>query len=144
MAKPKPATKPKSKFFDDPEDTDAEALAMVEQIQSLPPDPPKPSSVPAPTPTLSKSDAMRKALAAGKDKPTEAVKWIWDQFQIEVTPAYFSAFKTQEGKKGTPAESKPKAAGKPAGSDIELALQVKELVQQYGAEKLKQWIEVVS
>lgn len=141
MAKPKVGTKPKSKFFDDPEDTEAQALAMVEQAQSLPPDPPKPA-VTAPVATLSKSDAMRKALAAGKTKPTEAVQWIREQFGLEVGAQYFSTFKATEEKKGTP-KSKP-VTGKPVQSDIELALQVKELVQRVGAEQLKQWIEVVS
>jgi hypothetical protein len=104
---------------------------------------------------ITKSEAVRRAISAGFDKPVEGVAYIKDQFGIDIGPTHFSAVKTTEKKKeeakakGKPGR-KPKSyafegnsasASKPAaktGSDLLAAMEaMKPLVAALGAEKVK-------
>ncbi len=128
---------------------------------------------PLPNGVVSQTDAARAALDAGYEKPGEAVKYIMDKFGIDMNPQYFSAIKSRtnatqrdgEAKKekakpgrkpkaAAPAPrkplvedyvappEKPKAAGEP---DVLLALEgVKELVSQFGAERVKKMVDLLS
>jgi hypothetical protein len=49
---------------------------------------------------MTKSDAVRAALAQGVDKPEEGVAFIRDRFGLEVTNAQFSTYKSLARAKG--------------------------------------------
>jgi hypothetical protein len=117
---------------------------------------------------VSQSDAARAALDAGYDKPAEAVVYIKDRFGIDMNPQYFSAVKSRvmsneeaprkasapatkakPGRKPGPAAiegyvappEKPRTAGEP---DVLLALEgVKELVNQFGADKVRRMVDLL-
>src|SRR5690349_9721936 len=66
---------------------------------------------------ISKSEAIRRALAAGFEGPQEGTAYIRKEFGIEIAPGHFSAVKATEKKKGEAAPKgkpgrKPKAAVK--------------------------------
>lgn len=56
-------------------------------------------------PKVTKSDAVRDALAEGQDTSTEGIAFIKAKFEIDMTPAHLSSYKSQQKAK----------AGKPAG-----------------------------
>jgi hypothetical protein len=112
---------------------------------------------------LTKADVMRDALKAGITKPTEAVEYIKDKFGVVLTLKQFSNFKSAEkanaGKRksgrraGRPAASEsaiiavvapaaPAAKNGKAGNALELARQIKDLVQTYGAGTVKGMVDV--
>jgi len=102
---------------------------------------------------ITKSEAVRRAVAEGVDKPTEAVAFIKERFGVEITPQHFSSIKSQEAKKaGKPARRgrKPRDAAAPTpngprvgnGNPVELARQVKKLVDVYGVEAIKEMATV--
>ena len=104
--------------------------------------------------TISKSEAVRRALAAGIDKPAEGVAFIKKEFGLELTSGQFSTVKFQEGKKKgrTPGKRgrKPAATsapglvvnGRSAGNPAELARAVKALVMAHGPEAVKGMVDV--
>jgi hypothetical protein len=113
--------------------------------------------------SVSKTDAVREAIAAGWTKPTEGVTFIKTMLGIDISPSHFSNIKstlgtTQNKRRGRPPgrKSQPKAEAAPvaapraaaAGSngtiDIEAIQQVKELVEKLGAETVKGLIGVLS
>ena len=112
-----------------------------------------------------KSQAARAAIDAGYEKPGAAVEYIKDEFGIDMNPQHFSAIKSNY-KKALAAESPGrKAAGTapkkrsggfggyvapPTGPkkidepDMLLALEsVRDLVDQFGAEKLKRMVDLL-
>ncbi len=112
-----------------------------------------------------KAEVMRDALKAGFTKPTEAVQYIKDKFGVELTLKQFSNFKSAEkanaGKRKTgrrvgrpPASASDSAVivvaapvasaaknGKASGA-LDLARQIKDLVQTYGAGTVKGMVDV--
>jgi len=111
--------------------------------------------------TISKSEAVRRALAAGKELPDEGVAYIRQQFGIEIAKPHFSATKSQIKKReGGPAKGNPgrkpttAAEGylapppKQRPSDdapdlIESLEALKPLVAEYGAEKVKRLVDLL-
>lgn len=105
----------------------------------------------AAAPTISKSDAIRAAVKAGKNSPSEGVAWIKETYGLDVTTGTFSTTKTQDKKKAGEstavktlnASGAVKTAGnvtgngKASGDAVHLAQSVKSLVDQYGAEAVK-------
>ena len=105
--------------------------------------------------TVSKMEAVRQTLAAGIEKPQEAVAHIKEKFGLDVPTAIFSSYKSAiNSKKGsTPGKRGRKAKvgstniasatnGKITGHGIELALGVKALVGKYGADAVKGMADV--
>jgi len=99
---------------------------------------------------ITKSEAVRRAVAEGVDKPTDAVAFIKERFGVEISAQHFSSIKSQEAKKaGKPGRRgrKPREAAAvvatPNGSRVgnrnpaELARQVKQLVESFGAEAVR-------
>lgn len=106
--------------------------------------------------SMTKTEAIRRALAAGFEGPQEGTAYIRKEFGIEIAPQHFSATKSQlksrEGKaksKGRPGR-KPRqvaetghvaAPAKPAaGGDSEMIddlAAVKHLVQRLGADQVR-------
>ena len=118
--------------------------------------------------SVNQADLVRKAVAAGHEKPADGVAYIKDEFGVDIDPKYYSVAKSQlkkrEAKASFSAEpakpgrkpkspapvvegyvappEKPKAAGEP---DVLLALEgVKELVGQFGAERVKKMVDLLS
>ncbi len=116
---------------------------------------------------ISKAAAVRDALEQGEESPEDGIAYIRKVHGIEMTRQTFSSYKAQQkardAKKGTASKGKPgrkpkaaqsqavegylappekpKAAGEP---DMLLALEnVKELVSQFGAEKLKRMVDLM-
>jgi hypothetical protein len=122
--------------------------------------------------SVNQAELVRKAVAAGHEKPSTGVPYIKTHFGADIDPKYYSVAKSQlkkreakesfspepakrgrKPKAAAPAASKPlvegyvappekpKAAGEP---DVLLALEgVKELVQQFGADKVKRMVDLI-
>ena len=111
-------------------------------------------SVDEPKPPVQKTEAVRQALAAGKDMPSAGVAWIKETLGVEVTNQQFSSYKTQEKAKGSAASSKavpvPVASNGAVhrngsvghGLSLDAAKQVKELVGKFGAKTVKELAEL--
>lgn len=102
---------------------------------------------------ISKAEAVRRAVAKGYDKPAKGVKYILDEFGIEITPQTFSATKSQQrtreekkaGPEGVTAQPMSTSShGRTNGTSgsAELARAVKQLVQRYGAAEVKGMADV--
>jgi hypothetical protein len=151
-----------------PKKSVAAVVEAEDEVQESPDEEPDQVLEPEPLPkgAVSQSDAARAALDAGYEKPAEAVSYIKETFGIDMNPQYFSAIKTRTktspaATKAAPAKrgrkpkvsaplvdgyvappEKPKAAGEP---DILLALEgVKGLVNQFGAERVKKMVDLLS
>lgn len=94
---------------------------------------------------MSKADAVRKALAAGKELPTEGVAYVKAEFGVEVSPAMFSAYKAAEKKKADRGAAPKATTDGPRvgnGEAVEFVRQVKGLVEQYGAQAVRDMVKV--
>ncbi len=126
-----------------------------------------------PSGSVNQAELVRKAVAAGHEKPATGVPYIKTQFGVDIDPKYYSVAKSQLKKREAnssfapePAKrgpkpktvaptapkplvegyiappEKPKAVGEP---DLLMALEgVKELVGQYGAERVKKMVNLLS
>jgi hypothetical protein len=108
---------------------------------------------------ITKSEAVRRALADGVDQPADGVAYIKDNFGLEIGPGHFSAVKAGEKKKGEKPKGKPgrksKAAvegylappPKPAAkgeTDLLAAMEaMKPLVASLGADKVKRIVDLL-
>ena len=124
-----------------------------------------PAASAAPAEKITQRVAVERALAAGKDTPTEGVAFVKEQFDITLNNSAFSTIKSQlkqaggttksAGKRGRPAGStnasangatapKPVSTRPAAGATnpAELAQAVKELVAAHGAETVKAMADV--
>lgn len=103
----------------------------------------KKSDDPTPEPTtdtISKTEAIKRALAAGHTKPQTAVVWIKEQFGLDVTANVFSTTRYTLGKRANktsrPAPVEPTTPAPVSG--LELVKQVKVLVDRFGASQVKE------
>ena len=105
--------------------------------------------------SMTKADAVRAAVQEGKLKPQEACVWIKEKFDIDITPQHFSSYKSSQAKKegkpaGRPGRKPREATAAPApsgprvgnGNPVELARQVKKLVDVYGVGAVKEMTTV--
>jgi hypothetical protein len=117
-------------------------------------------------PTISKAEAVRTAISAGKESPDDIHDFVLSKFGHDIPTRTISAYKAQAkaraAKKGAPKgkpgrkpkvaapvsngyvapPEKPKAAGEP---DVLLALEgVKELMATYGADKVRRIVDLLS
>jgi membrane-associated protease RseP (regulator of RpoE activity) len=123
------------------------AAATAAPTPAAPPDP-------TATATISKADAVRAALAEGKDSPEEGVEFIKTKYGIEMTKPTFSSYKAQDkarkakagNGKPAPAAPRPKpvaaSSNGHAGNPAELAREVKALVEKFGAVAVKEMTDV--
>lgn len=101
--------------------------------------------------TMSKAAAAKAALEAGIDSPKDAVEFALKKFGVEIKGADFSAVKSRLKGSADPAKR-----GRPSGvatrsstptvasSDLLVGLQaLKPLIAQFGADQLKQMIDVL-
>jgi hypothetical protein len=105
--------------------------------------------------SITKTEAVRRALAAGKELPGEAVPYIQSEFGIEINPQHFSAVKSGLKKRGGATKPKGRPGRKPReaeegylapparkaaqGEDDLLAAieAMKPLVESLGADRVK-------
>jgi hypothetical protein len=122
--------------------------------------------------SVNQAELVRKAVAAGHEKPATGVPYIKTQFGVDIDPKYYSVAKSQlkkreakssftpepakrgpKPKAAVPAAPKPLADGyvappekpKSAGEpDVLLALEgIKDLVGQFGADKVKRMVDLI-
>jgi hypothetical protein len=98
-----------------------------------------------PVKKITQREAVQRALAAGKDQPSEGVVFVKESFGIELNKQAFSTLKSQlKSAAGKPSEPRqepavpaaPNSNGKRPSDAVELARAVKLLVQQHGAEAM--------
>lgn len=103
---------------------------------------------------ISKSEAVRRALADGVDQPADGVAYILSQFGIEMGPQHFSAVKSVHLKKqGIPTvntrfqpktDASPKEATLSGEGDLLESLEIlKPLIAQFGADKVKRLVDLL-
>jgi hypothetical protein len=96
--------------------------------------------------SMTKTDAVRAAMAEGVEKPQGACEWIKTKFDIDITPAHFSSYKSGFKKKNGEAAPRTRAAAAGPrvgnGSPVELARQVKKLVDTYGVAAVEEMATV--
>lgn len=108
--------------------------------------------------SVSKTEAVRKAIADGWAKPTEGVMYVKTMFGIDLSPNHFSNIKSSLGgapkkgkRRGRPPGSKNQAKAEPAPVvaapapasdriDIEAIQTVKDLIARVGAADLKRLV----
>lgn len=99
---------------------------------------------------ISKTEAIRRALAAGIDKPLEVVKYVQDHFGLTVKAGVVSTTKFLLNKKaGTTVSTgrrSTKATPAPASNtaSVELVRNLKSLITAYGPEAVKEMAQVLS
>lgn len=113
---------------------------------------------------MTKTEAIRRALAAGHEGPQEGTAYIRREFGIEIAPQHFSATKSQlksrEASKKVKPGRKPKAASSqgvegylapppkaaPAGEQTDLLAAMeamKPLVEALGADKVHRIVDLL-
>src|SRR4051794_40066692 len=108
------------------------------------------SAVPAQK--ITQKEVVKRAIAAGKDSPSEGVQFVMEHFGITGSNQSFSTIKSQikkAGGNGNPSAplhrpAAPVKAANPVHSSTpaDLARAVKALVQQHGVEAVKSMPEV--
>jgi hypothetical protein len=113
----------------------------------------------APTEKITQKEAVRRALAAGKDSPSEGVVYVREQFGIALKDNQaFSTLKSQinkaagatgTGKRGRPpapatVPAAARSTNAKAASSAELARAVKGLIATYGAGEVAAMVTVLS
>jgi hypothetical protein len=109
------------------------------------------------TESITKSEAIRRAIAAGADQPIAGVNYIRENFGLNVTTAMFSTTKSQMKRKGgngrrkggrprkVEAAAAPEAAPATGGVSLVEAARavtaVQGLVEQFGKAAVKQLVD---
>ncbi len=148
MARNKSTTSPQHSEY---EDRDFESQAM----EATGPDTPR---------KMSKTDAIRAAVAGGHESPGDGVDFIKKQFGLEMSKQHFSATKSKlkatggnrykkagkspvtAKKRAVPVEDYLAPPQQPAGRDGNLldALEaIKPLIAQHGAESVKRMVDLL-
>jgi hypothetical protein len=106
---------------------------------------------------ISKSEAVRRALADGMGQPADGVAYIQSQFGIEMGPQHFSAVKSAHLKKqgiatvntrfqmrAAPEQAANSSAPSNGERDLIESLEtLKPLIAQYGADKVKRLVDLL-
>lgn len=105
---------------------------------------------------ITQKEAVKKAIAAGKDSPADGVAYVKEQFGITLNNGAFSTIKSQlkkasgtnvsAGKRGRPSGAKAAPAAKPSANGVpNMALQIeaiKTLCASLGVDQVKQIAEL--
>lgn len=112
------------------------------------------------SPSITKVEAVKNALAAGKESPADGTEFIKSNYGIEMNPQHFSSVKSQLKKKEGTAKPgrKPRAASRavegyvapppkivPTGEGdlIDALERMKPLVASLGAEKVHRLVDLL-
>ncbi len=109
---------------------------------------------------ITKSEAVRRAIAAGAEQPADGVPFIKTHFGLDISPTHFSAVKAGDKRKGESRarpgrQSRPLAVegylappAQPARNgegDLLAAIEaIKPLVASLGADKVKRLVDVLA
>ena len=85
--------------------------------------------------TVSKSEAVRQAIAAGLQGGEEAVAWIEEKYGIKMTAQHFSAVKANDKRRTNVSNF---------GDALAAMETLKPLVLSHGMEKVKRMVELCS
>lgn len=108
----------------------------------------KPADDEAPTETITKTEAVKAALAEGMESPEEGVAFIKSKYGLDITKPQFSTYKSLSKKKNggsmraksQPMASAPAAAPTPARSasgDVAVGVEtIKSLVDKLGVDQV--------
>jgi len=110
-------------------------------------------------PKVSKAEAVRRAVGAGVQSPTEGVAYLMEHFGIEMDNKTFSLNRSQQKARDAKATTrgrpgrKPRAAGQPApaaatsrsrGADIITDIEsVKDLIDKHGKDGVKRLVDAL-
>jgi hypothetical protein len=88
---------------------------------------------------MTKFEAVKQALAGGRDSAREAMPWIKEQFDLDINEPTFNSYKSSiKNKARKEQEPEPQGEGFKGEVDpLEAARAVKELVEKYGAKTVK-------
>jgi hypothetical protein len=104
---------------------------------------------------MSKTAAVKAAIAEGVDKPADGVSYVKEKFGVDITAQYFSIIKSQAKKVGKKAKrmSKPTSDALPSSSvkpsangkhNVATSLAtIKKLVDELGVDQLKEIVELL-
>ena len=99
--------------------------------------------------TITKAEAVRRALAEGIESPKAGVVFIKDRFGIEIAPMHFGAQKSQirQKERATKGESEGRSRREPRSSgqgELLAAMEaMKPLVASLGVEQVKRIAELL-
>lgn len=99
---------------------------------------------------MTKTAAVLAAISEGVDTPSQGVGYVKEKFGVEVTPQQFSIIKSQAKKKagsgggsrGGPERVVRSSSSRNGAQAADLARQVKQLVDEYGADAVRGMAEV--
>jgi len=105
-------------------------------------------------PTMSKTDAVKAAIAEGVDKPADGVAYVKEKFGVDITAQYFSIIKSHAKLKGGKKSSRKvrsSAAVSPASApssngkhNVATSLAtIKKLVDELGVDQVKEIAEML-
>jgi hypothetical protein len=86
--------------------------------------------------SITKTEAVRKAIAAGVDKPTDGVIYVKEKFGVEVTPSQFSTYKSLAKLKGAGSHGKTARNGHGSPGMATSIEAIKTLVDDLGVEEV--------
>jgi hypothetical protein len=98
---------------------------------------------------LTKREAVRRALAAGKEKPAEIVEFT-KGLGVVIDPKHVSVIKSALKKAGAGSgadalpDLPPPTPDEPPDAGLECARAVRELVKRFGPEMVKLWVEFIT
>ena len=95
-------------------------------------------SVEEPKPRLTKTEAVKRAIEEGVEKPQEGVDWIVSHFgeEYRMPPGQFSSYKSQLKSKAQGHGERRGGGGNSQGG-VEVARQVNKLVKSYDIETVQ-------
>lgn len=101
-----------------------------------------------PAETLTKTEMIRRAVAAGADQPKAGIAYIKEHFGIEIAPSLFSTVKFGLSKKaGTVVGSGRRSTKTPAANGTtssDLALAIKTLINQFGVDEVRKTVDLAA
>lgn len=92
----------------------------------------------------SKMDAVREALKEGFDSPEEGINFLQAKYGFTMSRPMFSTYKANIKRKETGGSGATGRAPAASGDMFEVLKGMKELVGAYGAQKVKDMVDLVS
>ena len=139
----------------EPEEESQEVPTEDEAVTEFNAEHTEPAASPAPTDgrSVNQSELVRKAVAAGHEKPAAGVAYIKQQFGIDIDPRYYSVAKSQLKKRepatSQPEKPRPQPSARPAGPSpgvipptlFDDMKRLREIKNRYGADEFAKLVE---
>lgn len=92
---------------------------------------------------VTKAEAVRRAILAGFDVPVEGVAWVKAMYGLDIGTQMFSSYKSAARRAGASSGIKVGGRGRTGGGDVlEVAKQVKQLVDKHGVGTVTECLEL--